>query len=825
MTHEILQAMHRCGDRVWHRGGGRSRVKNVIATLLSTAVGVALMIVCIAPARAEGIRITLPAQLVATGPGGVVPGGMATPGTITQNGQVMVGPMPSMGSTTTGTGGTLPPATTPPGNRSGLLLTLDTTWIDVQGYRPVRISIQAVNPTTADRTLRVSLQPGQDYRGGTLAVARDIELPAGFTKIDCTLSVPQFEEWNSFDFDTFENGSQIAELSLADFNNSPSGNRGQSNAPKVLFLGKHNESLVFNGMNNGLSGNSLYVGLDENQNNVTTTIGNGRTTRIYSYALRKSIAADELPTRWIDYQGLDLVIGSLAEVQSLSTKHPRQWQALRLWVASGGNLCIYGFGPKPTPWLKLPDLEKLIDWPQLSEASASGPQPDLAARDWTVPEYDQHDADAHLRSLNTNSLSIDSMQNEMSTATTQPQSRASQRAKVPTLVSRELGHGMIVAAWPEDALDSGTFQWLYVFMHMKHDRMHWSVRNGLSLQQPNNHFWHFLIPDVGSAPVTTFQLLITLFVIVIGPVNYLVLKRWRRLNLLLISIPVSAAVVTGMLLLYAIVADGFDVQVRSRSVTWLDQRHGEAATLGRTTYYAGLAPTDGMRFAGDAAPLPLEAIPTTRGTDTEKPRTIDWEPAAPTDEIGTQHFASGWLKSREQSQMVTTRVRKSKLGIDFSQLPAGTMQATNRLGVPITLLLMSDVVGKLHWAEQIGDTSDTFELSPMDADAADGELNRFRQSLAMLNPDGVAQAPNYSRGIFNIRRSRYHYGYKNLMLSGSLASGNRLEQQLDRALDFARSNNRLPNRYLAIIEYSPELDIGLTDVRERAGFHVILGEW
>ena len=79
--------------------------------------------------------------------------------------------------------------------------------------------------------------------------------------------------------------------------------------------------------------------------------------------------------------------------------------------------------------------------------------------------------------------------------------------------------------------------------------------HGLSLMQENRGFWRFLIPGVGMAPVNGFRVLITLFVVLIGPVNYVLLRRKRRLHLLLVMIPAGAALVTGSLFAYAMVND------------------------------------------------------------------------------------------------------------------------------------------------------------------------------------------------------------------------------------------------------------------------------
>ena len=85
-------------------------------------------------------------------------------------------------------------------------------------------------------------------------------------------------------------------------------------------------------------------------------------------------------------------------------------------------------------------------------------------------------------------------------------------------------------------------------------------------------------------------MLITLFVLLIGPLNYWWLKRAKRLHLMVLTVPLAAIVTTAGLAAYAVLADGFDTKVRLYSYTTLDQRTGDAACWARLSYYSGLAP-------------------------------------------------------------------------------------------------------------------------------------------------------------------------------------------------------------------------------------------
>ena len=58
--------------------------------------------------------------------------------------------------------------------------------------------------------------------------------------------------------------------------------------------------------------------------------------------------------------------------------------------------------------------------------------------------------------------------------------------------------------------------------------------------------------------------MITLFSIVIGPVNYVYLLKKKRLYLLVMTIPVIAVVTSLMLFSYSVLAHGFGTRVRVR---------------------------------------------------------------------------------------------------------------------------------------------------------------------------------------------------------------------------------------------------------------------
>ena len=140
----------------------------------------------------------------------------------------------------------------------------------------------------------------------------------------------------------------------------------------------------------------------------------------------------------------------------------------------------------------------------------------------------------------------------------------------------------------------------------------WYQRHGMSLHRANDDYWNWLVPGIGRAPVGSFLILIAAFVVVIGPVNYFLLRRKRRLYLLLVTVPLGAALVTAALFAYALISDGLGIRVRVRSFTEIDQRAGRAVSWSRQSYYAGLAPSGGLTFPETAVVFPIEHYPVER---------------------------------------------------------------------------------------------------------------------------------------------------------------------------------------------------------------------
>ena len=239
-----------------------------------------------------------------------------------------------------------------------------------------------------------------------------------------------------------------------------------------------------------------------------------------------ALAMADSPERWIDYTSADVVCVSIDQFAALAQKYPAAYRAILDWTDAGGNLWICGLSGAEGDWSRLPEMDRLLR---------------LSVR----------------KSRRKNQRTI------------HPQRR--------TLFTPRVRHGHGDghpggSLFRQCEVEEAGLEKLLVSIGP--GRWRWNLRHGMNLGQGNADFWNFLIPGVGLAPVRTFQVFITLFVLGIGPLNYWLLRRRKRLHLMVLTVPLSAAVVTALLFGYALVADGLGTRVRVRSVTRLDSQRG-----------------------------------------------------------------------------------------------------------------------------------------------------------------------------------------------------------------------------------------------------------
>lgn len=711
-------------------------------------------------------------------------------------------------------------------NSAGMTMTVNSQWPEGRGYRPYRFQLSAP-AWTAARTIQLELTIGMAPDSKQLVVSSDFEIPPGATKVNHVMSVPQFGAHQYVSLDVWADGVLLEGLSFENQLNAAGGvgaGMWDTELPAILFV---NSGTPLN-----LQAFQFLGAGTNNPYNIRTNTG--------SFANASQVATfhEEAPTDlvdgWINYTSLDVLVLSLADAQSLATSRSKVWRSIVDWTRAGGNLCVYGAGDD---WKGLASLNQLLNIAETSEEAAT------ELRGWQAPAneffgkvmltgngvasnpttaYPLSPEEAAGVENATEVEMPDDAETENNAPDPKPNSKKKRRTKPkppdrPPFVSRSLMLGRVTAMADTNPFPGKSLTWQWLFNSLGPENWKWRFRHGLSTDYDNPGFDRFLITDIGLPPIKTYRVLISLFVVVIGPLNYWWLWRKGRLHLLLFTVPVLAAIVTLGLIGYVFLGDGLESRLRSRSVTRLDQRNHEAASWARLSYYAGFAPSAGLTFSPDVATLPLEKTPNWYSAG-GRSRYLNWTPQ--------EHLVRGWLPSRTPTQFVTLRAYRdpSELAIDDTD-PAAPLKVTNRLGTKIHQLVVCDSTGRLFHTDELAGNAGKDITALANEQDKKRALGHFAGALGFDSPDypGAVETSTAVRwGIFptarNIRSWRTQGDSQdttNSLLEGELARV--------RALMFSEAF--VPRSYFAIVDRPQSVEVGVDGMLEKQGLHVIVGSW
>lgn len=729
--------------------------------------------------------------------------------------------------------------------KSGLILQIDCRGIDANGYRPVRIQVRPISgtPLPADRQLRLVVQPNSHGLQTAPSVTKIIDLPEGSTAVDATLDIPQSGLWYSMNVEVYEDGDKLEDLSQP-YIGWPATNYWDwtEARPTVLAIDSdtpapaQRDSLIstfkFQGSDNSPTynlpdiRNLIWVFPDPNRNVPGgITIGGG-TPQISDANLLSQLAdtprtslipPEELPSRWLELSQFDMAIISLADLQILAKQHPERLQALSDWAATGPMLIVYGVG---TSFENLTSVESALKMPPLPPGDndyrgwiPADPQRHteelISAREDILDSYEQATRAQPMFGPNYYPQQARPYTNISGTETVLPS------PPTPPFVVRDFRLGKVVAYAAEQPFPGEPNDWKWLFNHVPRNHWMWYQRNGFSLHRTNDDYWTFLIPGVGEAPVISFLLLVSLFAVLIGPINYMFLGRARRLYLLLLTVPLGAVVVTLGLFSYALLTDGIGVRLRARSFTDLDQRSGRAVSWSRQSYYASLAPSRGLVFPDDATVFPIIHEPgRLRGSGPQTRMTWDEE---------EQHLQSGYIFSRTAAQFMVLRAgeSKEKLAVREGRAKGQPPQVTNQLATHIKYLLLRDKYGD-HWSAENLKPDDATNLKPADLKKAGDQL----LALYKENPPDFPRGydPNMHNNAISLLMPSYGWMNVDTASSQPAMASSLLESNL--ATSTRPGTHELGRKtYVAVTRSSAAVPYGVERVREEASLHIIRGRY
>ncbi len=729
--------------------------------------------------------------------------------------------------------------------RSGLSLSVDFRGVDANGYRPVTITVEPLNklPLPADRVLRVVITPYAYMSNLTPEVSQVIELPEGSTTTTATISIPQSAQWHSFSIETREDGQRLRDLSADRLAAGMMTYWEWSEArPATLIVDRAvpdrstRTRMIADYAGRGTDLNPtftlpeprVYANLFPDPNRTPYTPGGQRPSDANllenlhkNYPRLELFPPAELPKRWIELSQYDVVMISLAELRTLAAGEPERLRALTEWAACGPMLLVHGVG---SDFAGLAEIEKLLALPPLEGDEAGEAQ----FRGWNPapPEWHTRVMQAQIEDFEETSL-MQFQQNSIPYRYVNPvppvgdpsytrgkKSAVLSMPATPPFAVRPIGLGVIVGVAADNPFPGQDTDWIWIFNTVPRSHWRWHERNGFSLHRQNTDYWKFLIPGVGQAPALSFLILVSLFAVVIGPVNYLLLGKTGRYYLLLITVPVGALLVTGGLFTYAVMTDGLGVKLRARSFTDLDQPTGRAVAWSWQSYYASIAPSRGLTFPSDATVFPVLYQPGQRNSGGMRPdNTLVWDEQ--------QNLTRGYISSRTTTQFMVLRATQSegKLAVMEGASTGQPSQVANQLQADIRLLILRDRRGGFWRGAELADG----EVASLTATSAE-QAAALLQKLIGADPPELPEDydPEEQKTVFSMLMPNYGWYNVDAGSTQPLMAAGLLEKNLAYA---TRPGDLKPGSYLAVLKSSPIAASGVPRVQEEASIHVIRGRY
>ncbi len=615
------------------------------------------------------------------------------------------------------------------------------------GYYPIRLKVRNTGPA---RSLTLEFVP-QDDTNRLPRVTREVTLEQN-ASLETALLIPMVTVGNYGTFQIREHGRILrnleASITLTDMGND------HHKIPRLLIVSPRLED-----------GRKF----EEAVNSMTAGSGHRHWTGYSSQEYVEHITPDTLPSNWLAYTGLDILAipwSSFKREVSADTQ-----RSMTTWVRSGGRLLIYDVGDESQ------ELDRLLGWEQ---------------QRFVEKQWRSADAGSFRQ------LSVVSDPSDPSTSKPEEISADETWEKSTTTFGvRRLGLGQVIRL-KKNPFPGTASDWGWLLSYIPSQEQGWASRQGISGRRRNTGFTKFQIPGVAQVPVLSFLVLITLFSIVIGPVNYAYYFHKKQLSMLLVTVPVLAFGSSLLLVGYSTIANGFSVKSRIQSLTILDQGRRETLSISRVAYFAGSAPSRGLSFDPGTAVFPIN--PPNRSAQAWQ---VNWS--------DNQQLRSGWLRSRTLTQFLLVTPREQRGRVDFRP-GTDSPELLNGLEWELGFTLVRDDSNQMWVAESVS-PGQSVKLRLAERD----DFNRFQDLLRDPETGFEGDLSQYDSNPY------YGYGYNYDPVQSDIYSQSQQERLIKEWLS-SRAQEAPPTRsYLSVLPQGPQLDLGLSQTQERGSIHVLLG--
>ena len=212
---------------------------------------------------------------------------------------------------------------------------------------------------------------------------------------------------------------------------------------------------------------------------------------------------------------------------------------------------------------------------------------------------------------------------------------------------------------------------------------------------------YFRVIGAARTPVRLVIIVLTLFVLIAGPVNLFILNRKGKRSWFLWTLPVISFATSGMVFVVSFFSEGVTPRLRTDSITILNQVEQEATTLGAVALYAPIAPSQ-LNFSGQSEVTPLFDSGYIHGPfggrqnhDSGSNRQVEWS------EGGEQRLTGKWIGSRVPAHFAVRKTEHREERIQV-QWPGTKPEIINGLGGYIDQIYLAAPDGTLFGGQDIG---------------------------------------------------------------------------------------------------------------------------
>jgi hypothetical protein len=702
------------------------------------------------------------------------------------------------------------PGVVPPGV-AGYTVTLENSWLAPNhGFYPVRVTVETNPPlaTVDDEEFSIAIIQ-RNYNSNGEVFKASVVIPAGSKSGTTELYFSSARAGNNYESKIliekgpYDGRYDRKDLLYADFSHQVT----YGNQPSLLMVSSefkqpskrtwvtYKNTVKDRGTTgNGFTSTKPMPDFEELQSNFGQ-IGIGMPTavttgikRVPSVVMDQTptihgISTKQLPEHWIGLSSVEQILISASDLKTVCASQERDRDNLERWVAAGGALIVSETGDE------FEEADKLLPMLLGPERSVLA---DRIADEWKTPTRKVRDFQKLIPGARNRDYYYGNQEEwfEASEAITIQEQKGllSSSKTVPTkakfAVSNYL-NGQIVA------VSNDMSKWKQADWKLLHNTL---AVNGKSISEHigsrTGKEWYdsFRIPGVGDPPVKMFQVLISLFILLAGPVMLLILKKTQQMQYLFVAVPCLSAAVCFCLFSYAILVDGSKKWGRAQSVTTIDHRTNMSVTHARATYYSGGRP---QPYASNMDTIALSG-------ETESADTFITE-------FGDDAYqlSGGEIRPRSPHEMVTIRTQISRQRLELIESDSGGLPSLkNSLGGEVLAVAFRNKDG-FYVIENLPD-GQTAEAEKADANSARGSLSTIIRRHTYKSRERVAQ-------VWNAVQDDGGWGDE-LSVADKLRSS---------GAQFLPSENS----YVAILGEFPLVKEQIEDVEYKMQLHIVRGQW